>query len=275
MTRSSSTGRRGRSCTKLMTAPALYNAPSGARPYRLRTPAVGLVRSAAGSATAVPGSRSNGVNKIRSPSSTASARKQHGSDGRAMSPTHIHLRPTGCRQADCRQVSRGAVRPPDPGRRAQTLSFGTKECWELVERMRLDLLGAAGRAGLNVVSTLVFSHSDDRGHISRLLEASDWDRLFTSVVPPFVTTTAPGCLPLQGGVRLPSLRMPGSQPDHRPPTAMTPRCQVRSTKPCSAGGSAAGWNVHSSGKSSDTAPAPDLGNGLLGTRGAELLPLPR
>lgn len=52
-------------------------------------------------------------------------------------------------------------------------SFGTKECWELVERMRLDLLEAAGRAGLNVVSTLVFSHPDDRGHISRLLEASD------------------------------------------------------------------------------------------------------
>jgi hypothetical protein len=52
-------------------------------------------------------------------------------------------------------------------------SFGTKDCWELVERMRLDLLEAAGRAGLNVVSTLVFSHPDDRGHISRLLEASD------------------------------------------------------------------------------------------------------
>ena len=52
-------------------------------------------------------------------------------------------------------------------------SFGTKECWELVERMRLDLLGAAGRAGLDVVSTLVFSHPGDRGHVGRLLEASD------------------------------------------------------------------------------------------------------
>lgn len=52
-------------------------------------------------------------------------------------------------------------------------SFGTKECSELVERMRLDLLEAAGRAGLSVVSTLVFSHPGDRGHIGRLLEASD------------------------------------------------------------------------------------------------------
>jgi len=39
--------------------------------------------------------------------------------------------------------------------------------------MRLDLLGAAGRAGLDVVSTLVFSHPGDRGHVGRLLEASD------------------------------------------------------------------------------------------------------
>ena len=32
---------------------------------------------------------------------------------------------------------------------------------------------AAGHAGLDVVSTLVFSHPGDRGHVDRLLEASD------------------------------------------------------------------------------------------------------
>jgi hypothetical protein len=51
--------------------------------------------------------------------------------------------------------------------------FGTKECWELVDRMRLDLLASAARAGLDVVSTLVFSHPDDRGHVARLAGASE------------------------------------------------------------------------------------------------------
>ncbi|MGH9227098.1 MAG: hypothetical protein ACRD2W_25725 [Acidimicrobiales bacterium] len=51
--------------------------------------------------------------------------------------------------------------------------FGTKECWDLVERLRLDLLVAAGRARLDVVSTLVYSHPGDRGHIDRLAEASE------------------------------------------------------------------------------------------------------
>ena len=61
-------------------------------------------------------------------------------------------------------------------------SFGTKECWELVERMRLDLLGAAGRAGLSVVSTLVFSHPGDRGHVDRLVGASGAAGAVTSCV---------------------------------------------------------------------------------------------
>ena len=51
--------------------------------------------------------------------------------------------------------------------------FGTRECWELVERLRLDLLVAAGRARLDVVSTLVFSHPGDRRHVDRLVEASE------------------------------------------------------------------------------------------------------
>jgi len=51
--------------------------------------------------------------------------------------------------------------------------FGTNECWELVDRLRVELLGAAGRAGVDVVSTLVFAHPSDRGHVSRLVRATE------------------------------------------------------------------------------------------------------
>src|SRR5687768_18551067 len=62
--------------------------------------------------------------------------------------------------------------------------FGTKECWELVDRLRLDLFSAAARAGLDVVSTLVFSHPDDHGHIARVVEASEGDGAVLTFVQP-------------------------------------------------------------------------------------------
>jgi hypothetical protein len=51
--------------------------------------------------------------------------------------------------------------------------FGTSELAALVERLRVDLLAAAARAGLDVVSTLVFAHPVDREHVSRLVEATE------------------------------------------------------------------------------------------------------
>lgn len=51
--------------------------------------------------------------------------------------------------------------------------FGTSELAELVERLRVELLTAAARAGLDVVSTLVFAHPIDRTHVIRLVEASE------------------------------------------------------------------------------------------------------
>ena len=65
--------------------------------------------------------------------------------------------------------------------------FGTKECWELVDRLRLDLFGAAARAGLDVVSTLVYSHPDDDDHIARLVQASETAgavMAFVQLLPP-------------------------------------------------------------------------------------------
>ena len=49
--------------------------------------------------------------------------------------------------------------------------FGTKQFDDLVERLRLDLLDAAGRAGVDVVSTFVYAHPVDRGYVDRLVEA--------------------------------------------------------------------------------------------------------
>lgn len=49
--------------------------------------------------------------------------------------------------------------------------FGTKSFGHLVERLRLDLIDAAGRAGVDVVSTLVYAHPVDRVHVDRLVEA--------------------------------------------------------------------------------------------------------
>lgn len=49
--------------------------------------------------------------------------------------------------------------------------FGTKRFGDLVERLRLDLLDAAGRAGVDVVSTFVYAHPVDRVYVDRLVEA--------------------------------------------------------------------------------------------------------
>ena len=51
--------------------------------------------------------------------------------------------------------------------------FGTKPFADLVERLRLELLGAAARAGVDVVSTFVYAHPVDRAHVDRLVKASE------------------------------------------------------------------------------------------------------
>ncbi len=48
--------------------------------------------------------------------------------------------------------------------------FGTRPFGELVERLRLELLDAAAKAGVDVVSTLVYAHPVDRSHVDRLVE---------------------------------------------------------------------------------------------------------
>jgi hypothetical protein len=51
--------------------------------------------------------------------------------------------------------------------------FGTPEFAELVERIRVALLGAAARAGLDVVSTFVYAHLVDDDHLAALIAASE------------------------------------------------------------------------------------------------------
>ena len=51
--------------------------------------------------------------------------------------------------------------------------FGTKPFATLVERLRLELLGAAAREGVDVVSTVVYAHPVDRAHVDRLVQASE------------------------------------------------------------------------------------------------------
>ena len=50
--------------------------------------------------------------------------------------------------------------------------FGTPEFVDLVERMRVDLLQAAARAGLDVVATFVYAHVVDDDHLATLIAAS-------------------------------------------------------------------------------------------------------
>ena len=50
--------------------------------------------------------------------------------------------------------------------------FGTPEFGDLVERIRVALLHAAARAGLDVVSTFVYAHLVDDDHLATLIAAS-------------------------------------------------------------------------------------------------------
>lgn len=60
----------------------------------------------------------------------------------------------------------------DPARRL--FDFGDSRLAPVVETIRITLLSAAARAGLDVVSTLVFAHPIDRDHVTRLKEASEF-----------------------------------------------------------------------------------------------------
>jgi hypothetical protein len=51
-------------------------------------------------------------------------------------------------------------------------SFGTTEFAQLVEEIRVALIGAAARAGIDIVSTLVYAHGLDDRHVARLTEAT-------------------------------------------------------------------------------------------------------
>ncbi|MBA3604804.1 MAG: hypothetical protein M3487_11180 [Actinomycetota bacterium] len=51
-------------------------------------------------------------------------------------------------------------------------AFGTPEFGAVVEQIRVTLLQAAARAGLDVVSTLVYAHGSDDAHLSSLIAAS-------------------------------------------------------------------------------------------------------
>lgn len=51
-------------------------------------------------------------------------------------------------------------------------SFGTQPFVDLVEELRVALIRAAARAGLDTVSTLVFGHGLDEAHVARLSEAT-------------------------------------------------------------------------------------------------------
>jgi hypothetical protein len=50
--------------------------------------------------------------------------------------------------------------------------FGTREFADLVERLRVTLLQAAAKAGLDVVSTFVYAHVVDDDHLAALIAAS-------------------------------------------------------------------------------------------------------
>jgi hypothetical protein len=65
--------------------------------------------------------------------------------------------------------------------------FGTRPFNELVDRLRLDLVGAAAGAGLDVVSTFVYAHPVDRDYVDRVgsvVEAAGGTVTFVQLLPP-------------------------------------------------------------------------------------------
>jgi Holliday junction DNA helicase RuvB P-loop domain len=77
--------------------------------------------------------------------------------------------------------------------------FGTPEFGDLVERIRVALLRAAARAGLDVVSTFVYAHLVDDDHLATLIAASADDGANVTLVQ-----LAPSIEALASRVRAPS-----------------------------------------------------------------------
>ncbi len=51
--------------------------------------------------------------------------------------------------------------------------FGTKPFFELVERLRCELVDAAAGAGIDIVSTFVYAHPVDRDYVDRIVEITE------------------------------------------------------------------------------------------------------
>lgn len=51
--------------------------------------------------------------------------------------------------------------------------FGTPEFVDLVEQLRVTLIAAAAKAGLDIVTTLVYASGEDDDHVQRLATASE------------------------------------------------------------------------------------------------------
>ncbi len=69
---------------------------------------------------------------------------------------------------------------------AEVLPFGTPEFWATVDRIRVDLVGAAAREGVDLVYTFVYAPGDE-GHVDEIV--SSFERIGGSVV--FVQLVAP------------------------------------------------------------------------------------
>ena len=66
-------------------------------------------------------------------------------------------------------------------------AFASKPFVELVDRLRLELAGAAARASVDVVSTFVYGHPVDRGFVDRfvgVVEAEGGTVTFVQLLPP-------------------------------------------------------------------------------------------
>jgi hypothetical protein len=52
-------------------------------------------------------------------------------------------------------------------------SFGQPQFGALVEEIRVTLIRAAARAGIDIVSTLVYGHGEDEEHVAKLVAATE------------------------------------------------------------------------------------------------------